>query len=321
MARPVTARGAAFAALLVALSFGCAVAPEPQHVSEWRRISPAAEVGRVVLQPKYRVVHLRARSLGATLSGSLFLPDGVGPFPAVLWVHGSGPRERLAYGALHVEDLVRRGIAVYSYDKRGVGESDGACCPVHFDLLARDVLANVEALRALSAVDPDRIGLLGVSQAGWVVPIAASLDARLAFAIVLSGPAVTVGEESLFSSLTRDWRCGDGGVPVAAADELVREVGPSGFDPRPYLERMQQPSLWVYGLADIHQPSERSVAVLEELRASGRDVEVRTYPAANHFLATGGPCGDLPVVDWLPGALDWLEARLPTAQPARVSAR
>lgn len=322
MAWPATARGAAIAALLAALTAACAVGPEPRHVSEWRPISPVAEVGRVVLQPKYRVVHLRAKSLGATLAGSLFLPDGVGPFPAVVWVHGSGPRERLAYGALHVEDFLRRGIAVHSYDKRGVGESGGACCPVHFDLLARDVLANVEALRALSAVDAERIGLLGVSQAGWVVPIAAALDPRLAFAIVLSGPAVSVGEESLFSSLTRDTRCGHGGLPVAAADEMVRQVGPSGFDPRPYLERMVQPSLWVYGLADIHQPSERSVAALEELRGRGKDVEIRTYPAANHFLSTSGPCGDVPAVDWLPAALEWLEARLPAGRPAvRTSAR
>lgn len=322
MARPVAPRDAAIAALLVALTAACAAGPEPRHVAEWRPLSPTAEVGRVVLQAKYRVVHLRARSLGAMLAGSLFLPEGVGPFPTVIWVHGSGPRERLAYGALHVEDFIRRGIAVYSYDKRGVGESGGACCPVHFDLLARDVLANVEALRALSAVDAERIGLLGVSQAGWVVPIAASRDPRLAFAIVLSGPAVSVGEESLFSSLTRDTRCGEGGLPPADADAMVREVGPSGFDPGPYLEQMIQPSLWVYGLSDIHQPSERSVAALERLRGTGKDIEVRVFPAANHFLATAGPCGDVPPVDWLPAALDWLEARVGAARQAvRTTAR
>jgi dipeptidyl aminopeptidase/acylaminoacyl peptidase len=192
---------------------------------------------------------------------------------------------------------------------------------VHFDLLARDVLANVEALRALSAVDPDRIGVMGVSQAGWILPIAASRDPRLAFAVVLSGPAVTVGEESLFSSLTRDMWCGRDGLPVAAADELVREVGPSGFDPRPYLEAMSQPSLWIYGLADIHQPSLRSVDILEELQARGKDLEVRTFERANHFLATDGPCGDRPVVDWLPATLDWLEAQLSTAPAMTASAR
>lgn len=314
MARSLTPRAAALAALIAGLAAGCAEGPEPRDVPDYRPISPTAEVGPVELRPKYRVVHLRARSLGATIAGSLFLPDGLGPFPAVVWVHGSGPRERLAYGSVRVDDFIRRGIAVYSYDKRGVGESDGACCPVHFRLLAKDVLASVDALRALSAIDGDRIGLLGASQAGWVVPIAASLDTRLAFAIVVSGPTVTVGEESLFSSLTRDRWCGRGGVSVAVADEMVREVGPSGFDPRPYLERMTQPSLWVYGLADIHQPAARSVVVLEQLQAEGKDVEVRTFPAANHFLATSGPCGDAPVVDWLPAALEWLDSRMPTSR-------
>lgn len=316
-----TACGAALAASVAALLAGCATGPQPVDVPDYRAISPTAEVGPVELRPKYRIVHMRARSLGATIAGSLFMPDGLGPFPAIVWVHGSGPRERMAYGSVTAEDFIRRGIAVYSYDKRGVGESDGACCPVHFRLLAKDVLASVDALRALSAIDGDRIGLLGVSQAGWVVPIAAALDPRLAFAILVSGPTVTVGEESLFSSLTRDTHCGRGGLPVAAADEMVREVGPSGFDPRPYLERMEQPSLWIYGLADIHQPAARSVAVLEELRAEGKDVEVRTFPTANHFLATSGPCGDLPVVDWLSDALEWLDGRMPTAAAVRTAAR
>jgi pimeloyl-ACP methyl ester carboxylesterase len=302
-------------------ALGCVEAPQPVPVPEYRDLGGGASVGRVVMHPRYRAVHMKSESLGDTLSGTLYLPDGTGPFPAVVWVHGSGARERLVYGSARVDDFVARGIAVYSYDKRGVGSSGGHCCPVHFDLLANDALSAVNALRTLSAIDPDRIALMGVSQAGWIVPIAALRDPRIVAGVVLSGPTVTLGEESLFSSLTHDARCGRDGLTIPEADAVVRQVGPSGFDPRIHLAAIDQPMLFVYGMQDIHQPSQLSIDVVEDLRATGKDFHLRVFPEANHFMGTAGPCGDVPVVRWLPEALDWIVERLAEPRRARVSAR
>ena len=109
---------------------------------------------------------------GPQLAGTLNVPLGRGPFPAVVWVHGAGESARLPYdGAPLVQALVDSGIAVLSYDKRGVGESVGECCPGdygQFNLLAADVDGAVAALRSRPEIDPSRIGLLGASQAGWV---------------------------------------------------------------------------------------------------------------------------------------------------------
>ena len=70
-----------------------------------------------------------------------------------------------------------------------------------FDLLAQDALAGVEALARRDDIDPARIGIFGVSQAGWIAPLAASRSNQVAFVVLLSGPAVTVGEEIAYSKV------------------------------------------------------------------------------------------------------------------------
>ena len=142
------------------------------------------------------------------LAGTLYLPNGAGRHPAVVWVHGSGEQPRLNYGAV-VAPLVEDGIAVFSYDKRGVGESEGGCCtsPGQYDLVAADADGAVLALRSHPEIDADRVGFYGASEAGWVVPLA---DARLrkpvAFTALVDGPAVTTGEEEVWSEAAGEER-------------------------------------------------------------------------------------------------------------------
>ena len=91
----------------------------------------------------------------------------------MVWVHGSGEQPRLNYGTV-VAPLVEDGIAVFSYDKRGVGESEGDCCtsPGKYNLVAADADGAVLAVRSHPEIDPDRVGFYGASEAGWVVPLA-----------------------------------------------------------------------------------------------------------------------------------------------------
>jgi dienelactone hydrolase len=89
---------------------------------------------------------------------------------------------------------VRRGIAILGYDKRGVGGSTGDWNTASFEDLAGDVVAAFAYLKTRRDIDPTQIGLLGVSQAGWIMPLAAVRAKDLAFLISISGAAVPPAE-------------------------------------------------------------------------------------------------------------------------------
>jgi pimeloyl-ACP methyl ester carboxylesterase len=253
-------------------------------------------------------VTVRFESRGAKLAGTLSLPSGDGPHPALVWVHGSGPDTRDATAPFFTGMLERR-FAVFAYDKRGAGESEGVCCPLDFDLLADDVLAAVDALRSREEIDDDEIGLLALSQGGWIAPLAATKSKRVRFAVILSGPAVSVGEEDLYSGLAGD---SDRGCtpdnPPAFISRLVREQRPSRFDPRPVLARLDIPVLWVFGRQDLSQPVEKDLLVLRPLQQAGKKFDIVVFPNVGHDLVT--PCrGDAPD---LAGAMnDWLREHVP----------
>ena len=130
------------------------------------------------------------------LAGTLFRPNTTARVPAVILVHGSGPLDR-EYMLPHARFLVRRGMAVLGYDKRGVGGSTGDWRSASFDALAGDVVAAYEYLRTRADIDAEHIGLLGVSQAGWVMPIAATRASGIAFLISVSGAGIPVAETTI----------------------------------------------------------------------------------------------------------------------------
>jgi pimeloyl-ACP methyl ester carboxylesterase len=93
--------------------------------------------------------------------------------------------------------LIRRGVTVLGYDKRGVGDSTGDWSSASFADLAGDVVAAFEYLKTRNDIYPDQIGVLGISQAGWIMPIAAVRATDLAFVISISGAGVTAAETTL----------------------------------------------------------------------------------------------------------------------------
>ena len=122
------------------------------------------------------------RNGAVSLAGTLTLPSGIKPHPAVVFIHGSGPDSRENY-SFYAELFARHGIATLIYDKRGVGASTGDWRRVHFRDLAEDALAGVRLLRSHKDIDASRIGLWGGSNGGWVAPLAASLSNDVAFVI------------------------------------------------------------------------------------------------------------------------------------------
>ena len=131
-----------------------------------------------------------------------------------------------------------RGYATLCFDKRGVGQSTGQYIPAIpqnsaavFEDLSSDIAAGVEFLRSRPEIDRNRIGLAGVSQAGWIVPLAAR-KSNAAFMLVIVGPTVSYGLENFYSNIVE--------VTNAPVEEGYRQLpsfnGVHGFDPKPVLE-------------------------------------------------------------------------------------
>ena len=129
------------------------------------------------------------------LSGTLMLPAAARPVAGIVLLHGSGPEPRNL-------DMARwfaeQGVAALTYDKRGVGASTGDFRTVPFMDLHLDGLAGVAFLKRRRDVDASRVGVWGLSQGGWLGPLAASRSNDVAFVIAVSGPGVSPGEQMVF---------------------------------------------------------------------------------------------------------------------------
>jgi pimeloyl-ACP methyl ester carboxylesterase len=133
---------------------------------------------------------------GVSLSGTLTLPDGKGPFPAVVLMSGSGPQDRNETLMGHkpflvlADHLTRAGIAVLRYDDRGFGKSSGNfAAATHVDF-ASDGRAAFEYLKTRPEIDGARIGLLGHSEGSVYAPYIAREAPDVAFVVLYAGVGV-----------------------------------------------------------------------------------------------------------------------------------
>lgn len=141
---------------------------------------------------------VRFRNGEVELAGTLVRPDLPGPYPGVVFLHGSGPMSR--QGARpYAEAFARMGVASLFFDKRGVGDSGGSWLTSSLEDLAEDGLAAVAYLRALPEVDSERVGFWGVSQAGWVATLAASRSPEIGFMILISGGGASPRASEMYS--------------------------------------------------------------------------------------------------------------------------
>jgi hypothetical protein len=137
----------------------------------WQRegASPRRIARRVEMEKREEVNFSNG---GIRLAGTLISPGTEEKHAAIILVHGSGPQNR-DHALPSARFLIRRGIAVLGYDKRAVGGSMGDWNTASFDDLAADAVAAPEYLKTSSDIDHAQIGLLGGSQAGWIMPLAA----------------------------------------------------------------------------------------------------------------------------------------------------
>jgi hypothetical protein len=203
----------------------------------------------------------------ARLAGTLIVPPGKGPHPAIVLLHGSGPLTRYSFGP-YPYFFSSLGLAVLIYDKRGTGGSTGLRLDAstgtamrnsrYPDELAGDALAAMGFLRQRADIDPKRIGFWGSSEGGMLTTHVAARSPDVAFAINSSGfmeplwktleyqtgairrkigspPAVIEKEQAFFALWMRVARTGEGWEEFRKAED---ELAASGH---PWLFRSRGP--------------------------------------------------------------------------------
>lgn len=159
-----------------------------------------------------------------TLAGTLSLPKGAGPHPAVVLISGSGQqnRDEEIFGfkpfAILADALAKQGIAVLRYDDRGIGGSTTGTIDDTSETYAADVESAYSYLKTRSEIDPKKIGLLGHSEGGIIAPMVAVDKGDVAFLVLLGGPG-TPGNQVLEEQVAAIAKAG--GADQATVDQQV----------------------------------------------------------------------------------------------------
>ncbi|MBM7785996.1 alpha/beta hydrolase family protein [Tenggerimyces flavus] len=222
--------------------------------------------------------------------------------PALVLVHGAGSKDRdelLGFA----ESLARKGIAAITYDKR-----DYSFFRRDFAALADNAREAADVLAAQPGIDKNRLGMLGFSEGGWVVPLALQREPeRYAFAAFLSPSFVTPLEQVAWTA----------DRSVAWAPEFVRRVPATAlasgrtvadfldFDVEPALRQLRVPTYAIWGADDAIVPVATAVRVLTTNVAPAT---VRVLPDTGH-----SPTGD----DWITDLAGWITA-LPSSAVEEV---
>ncbi|MBL4672438.1 MAG: alpha/beta hydrolase [Arenicella sp.] len=238
----------------------------------------------------YKAEEVEFVSQGDKLSGTIVFPKDGKVHSAVVFVHGSGKQTRnLHWG----ERFASAGIAALVYDKRGVGlsggtyESSQSVSGKNIKLLAEDSLAALDVLHKHAKLKELPLGLTGISQAGWIIPLAAEKSRIVDFMAIWSGPICKVSEEDIYSKYTADLD----GKKVPSYDEALKSrkekyIWPKFLgedsDPNESLAKLQIPGLWVFGENDGSVPVDLSIRRLKNQIDSGGKYEYVLFSSLGH---------------------------------------
>jgi len=240
--------------------------------------------------PDIQREHVFIQSGNIKLEGDLLIPQGGKEKKgAVIFITGSGDNVYQAYFGItqkYVQGVfLPRDVAVLYVNKRGMGESQGNWKHQDFQGSADDLYAAVQFLKEHETIDPDRIGIIGHSQGGYIVPITASQHEDVAFFISLVGPTVTVWEqmddtnenvfrcqgyegdelkekvESLMKWARFEAKFGKA-IPIG---EVGFDVGIYYYDPRQALQTVKSPGLLVFAENDPMVPADKNLARYDEI--------------------------------------------------------
>ena len=229
-------------------------------------------------------------SHGARLHGSIVYPQQAKFRFAVVFVHGSGKQARSLPVARR---FAADGIVALVYDKRGAGRSEGdyenqqSVSEKNIRLLADDAAAAFQFLRQHPRTKDLKLGFAGISQAGWIVPIAAEGSPGAAFLVLWSAPVCKVSEEDIFSKYTADL---DGLKIPSYRQALAARTRPyvwpdflgKDSDPVDSLTALKIPGLWLFGKQDGSVPVDLSIERLSQLIETEKPYEYVLFSSLGH---------------------------------------
>lgn len=266
----------------------------PVLAAQFTRPEPVARTPIELDSLTYEEIRYENTSQDVSLAGMLFVPEGEGPFPAVVMITGSGHFQRANSWYLnYARYLQASGIAVLLPDKRGCEGSEGDWRTASLEDLATDALAAVSYLRTERPQLAKSIGILGVSQGGVIASIVASEDPDLAFAINVVGHAVPMNDQLRYEENNNLRQMGFlPGISDALsypATFVLQKIVDRGwwsavgnFDALPYWDEVDAPTLVLYGDQDMNVPSARS---RDRLNALGRqNIQVVVFERSDHGL-------------------------------------
>jgi dipeptidyl aminopeptidase/acylaminoacyl peptidase len=273
----------AYAVLIVVLLLGLAVLP-----ALFSGGSGGPLVGLDLADLDYQEIQFDNGDL--RLAGMLFVPEGEGPVPVAVIIHGSGTSFRNNTWYLSVaRHLQTNGIAVLLPDKRGSESSAGNWVGADFHQLAGDTLAAVDFVRAQEQFAGSRIGLIGLSQGGWIAPVAAAEDGGIDFVVSMSGATVATNRQLLHEEIHNISEFTWPFIARLLAPVSSRQIlkmdhvrAYADFDPIPYWRRVGAPKFFAFGGGDSNVPVEES---LEALRQNNIDGLIKVYPDGGHAIA------------------------------------
>lgn len=253
---------------------------------------------------------IRFESEGVTLAGTIYTPRHSSA--AVVLVHGSDQTPRMREFASF---LASKGVSVLTYDKRGVGESGGIYAgpevgtnnidPANLTLLAKDANAAVKVLHRRNKNTP--LGLIGFSQAGWIIPITANKSSFVDFMVFFSGSLVPTLEQLRFQFFTDGNRDFWDSHTEAEVREHIRTAANryqfENTDPYDALSTLSIPGLWIFGQKDIQVPVGLSIERLNALKAQGKPYEYCLFSALGHNTASSDYTEPVAI------ALHWIQNR------------
>jgi hypothetical protein len=247
------------------------------------------------------------------LPGTLTLPSGSGPFPAVVLVHGYGPNDRdetvggtkmfrdLAYG------LASRGIAVLRYEKRTKVYSSrmaGGTSYTADDEVIQDAARAVGLLRSQPEVDGKRVFALGHDLGGFLLPRVGAEDGKLAGLIVMGSTVRPLEDLILERVLQQNLPAQQTAVAkdkvakikkLEASDEdgppvlglpVAYWVDLKGYDAAAALKKLGIPVLVLQGERDF-QTTMEDFGLWKQAVSGMKGSTAQSYPALNHLFVAG----------------------------------
>ena len=279
---------------LIVLGVFLALVILPALVAQLTRPEPVARTPIELDSLTYEDVRYENTSQGVSLAGMLFVPDGDGPFPAVVMITGSGPYRRASSWYLnYARYLQASGIVVLLPDKRGSESSSGDWRTASLEDLATDTHAAISYLRTERPGLANSIGVLGVSQGGVITSIVASEVPDLAFAINVVGHAVPMNDQLRYEENNNLRQAGflpgiSNAISYVSTFVIQKIVDRTwwsavgNFDALPYWDEVDAPTLVLYGDQDMNVPSARS---RDRLNALGRqNIQVVMFEESDHGL-------------------------------------